>query len=187
MRSVAVVFHSVSGSTAALARAVADGVRSESAQAIELEICGAEILQGRFQNDKLLDQIERCDALIMGSPTFMGSVTAPFKAFADATSDLWTEQRWADKLAAGFTIGSNYSGDQLSTIRYMGVLAAQHGMLWVGLDLAGGYARGTVNRLGAQSGLIVQSGDETVDPADLQTARYLGARVARLASRFHSS
>jgi len=184
--TVAVVFHSVTGTTKTLARAIADGVKSEQASALELEIVGTDVVYGRYENHRLLTQIEAANALIMGSPTFMGSVTAQFKAFADASSEQWTELRWADKLAAGFTIGSNYSGDQLSTIQYLGVLAAQHGMLWVGLDLAGGYEGDTPNRLGAQSGLIAYTRDDVVDPRDLQTAHYLGARVARLANRFHS-
>lgn len=186
MASVAIVYHSVTGSTAKLANAIASGVGKAGVDAIELEIVSADIQNGRYQNEQLLARIDQADALIMGSPTFMGSVSAQFKAFADATSDLWTEQRWADKLAAGFTIGSNSSGDQLSTLQYLSVLAAQHGMLWVGIDIAGGCDSAGLNRLGAQSGLVACSGDGQLDPIDLQTAQYLGSRVARLAIRMRA-
>ncbi len=187
MHSVAIVFHSVTGTTRSLAQSIATGVRAEQIEALELEIFGADIQHGRYENTRLLDQIERADAVIFGSPTFMGSVTAQFKSFADASSERWTELRWADKFAAGFTIGSNYSGDQLSTIQYLGVLAAQHGMLWAGLDIAGGYDESGRNRLGAQSGLIACTTDAVVHPVDLQTAQYLGARVARLVKKYHSA
>lgn len=186
MARVAVVYHSVTGTTAELAGEIARGASAAGADAIELEILADDIQRGRFQNEHLLSLIDAADALIMGSPTFMGSVSAQFKAFADASSDLWTEQRWADKLAAGFTIGSNASGDQLSTLQYLCVLAAQHGMLWVGIDIAGGCNERGLNRLGAQSGLVACSDDGKVNPIDVQTARHLGSRVARLAIRMRA-
>jgi NAD(P)H dehydrogenase (quinone) len=68
----------------------------------------------------------------------MGGVSAQFKAFADATSELWCQQEWAGKIAAGFTCGSAMNGDQTSTLQYLVTLANQQGMLWVGLDSAQG-------------------------------------------------
>ena len=97
--------------------------------------------------------------MIFGSPTFMGSVSAQFKAFADATGELWAEKIWSDKVAAGFTIGSNLSGDQLHTLQYLQVFANQHGMLWASLDIPGNCDPQKRNRLGAQSGLIAYSKD----------------------------
>ena len=78
--------------------------------------------------------------MIFGCPTYMGGPSAQFKAFADASSDRWERQRWESKLCAGFTVGSNPSGDQLATLQYMTILAAQHGMLWAGIDIPGGYS-----------------------------------------------
>ncbi len=40
----------------------------------------------------------------------MGSVSGPFKTFMDASSRVWLEQKWKDKLAAGFTISGSFSG-----------------------------------------------------------------------------
>ena len=57
------------------------------------------------------DALDRSDAIIFGCPTYMGGPSAQFKTFADATSKLWYEQRWKDKLAAGFTNSGSPAGE----------------------------------------------------------------------------
>ncbi|MCL5424031.1 MAG: flavodoxin family protein [Gammaproteobacteria bacterium] len=183
--NVAVVFHSASGSTRQLAQAVAAGASAQfGVDAIQIEIVGADIIEGRFHNTKLLQQLDNADALVFGSPTYMGCVSAQFKAFSDATSELWSKQSWAGKIAAGFTIGANLSGDQMNTLQYMQVFANQHGMLWTGLDIPGNYDPERRNRLGAQSGLIAHSVDGALNETDLLAARYLGQRVALVSKKF---
>jgi NAD(P)H dehydrogenase (quinone) len=54
--------------------------------------------------------------MIFGSPTYMGSASAAFKAFMEATSQRWMEQRWAMKLAAGFTNSGSQNGDKQNTL-----------------------------------------------------------------------
>ncbi len=185
MVNVAVIFHSVDGTTRQLAAAVAAGA-SEVADVnvSQAEIVGTDIKLGRFCNSLLLAQLDSADAIIFGSPTYMGCVSAQFKAFADASSERWSQQVWANKIAAGFTIGSNVSGDQLSTLQYLQVFAGQHGMLWAGLDIPENNGIDSFNRLGAQSGLIAHSVDGTVDEADVRTAHYLGLRIAQLSIKF---
>ncbi|MFY0666260.1 MAG: flavodoxin family protein [Natronospirillum sp.] len=180
---IAVIFHSPSGSTRQLAQAVAEGAAQPGVEVIQAEIVGADIVEGRFRNTEMLQRLTGADALVFGSPTYMGGVTAQFKAFADATGELWEEQRWADKIAAGFTIGGNISGDQQCTLQYLQVFANQHGMLWAGVDIPGGYDTEQRNRLGAQSGLIAHSADGDLHEMDLVTARYLGERIAQLVRR----
>ncbi|WLD56824.1 flavodoxin family protein [Salinispirillum sp. LH 10-3-1] len=181
---IAIVFHSPSGTTKQLAHAVAQGAAQPGIAVIQAEIVGADIVEGRFRNTDLLHSLSNADAVLFGSPTYMGGVTAQFKAFADATGELWEEQRWADKIAAGFTVGGNISGDQQCTLQYLQVFANQHGMLWAGIDIPGGYDAQQRNRLGAQSGLIAHAPDGDVHETDLLTAHYLGQRVARLVQRF---
>lgn len=181
---VVVVFHSATGSTRRLAQAIAAGATMEpGAEVVAVEIVGADIVEGRFGNIELLWQLDNADAIIFGSPTYMGCVSAQFKAFTDATSELWAKQAWANKIAAGFTIGANLSGDQLNTIQYLQVFANQHGMLWVGLDIPGNYDPAMRNRLGAQSGLIAHSVDTDLNETDLLAARYLGQRVAKVGKK----
>ncbi|MCS4308525.1 multimeric flavodoxin WrbA [Rheinheimera pacifica] len=185
MITVAVVFYSASGSTRQLAAAVAGGAATvPGVNVMQSEIASTDISAGRFCNSKLLEELTSADAIIFGSPTYMGSVSAQFKAFADASSECWEPQLWANKIAAGFTIGTNFSGDQLHTLQYLQILANQQGMLWVGLDNPGNQKGSELNRLGAQSGLIAHSADGLLDETDLLTAHYLGQRVAQLSKKF---
>ncbi len=179
---IAVVYHSVTGTTKQLAQGVITGVQSVSGmEASDIDIRNADIVEGRYINAETLDLISQADGVVFGSPTFMGGVTAQFKAFADASSELWSQRAWSNKVAAGFTIGSNFSGDQLSTLQYLSVFAGQHGMLWANLDISIGLDGEVRNRLGAQSGVVAHTETEVVDEIDIQTAQYLGARVAKLA------
>lgn len=183
MPRVAVIFHSATGNTATVASAVVNGIRPAGATPVVLELLGSDIAEGRFANAALLGQADGCDALIFGAPTFMGGLSAQFKAFADATSDRWTSQAWRNKLAAGFTTGTSPNGDQAFTLQYFSILAAQHGMLWVSLDKPQGADSLAPNSLGVHLGVAAAVPGSGVHDADLLTARYLGGRVASLARR----
>lgn len=187
MHKIAVVYHSASGTTRQLAYAVISGAEAAGAQVLPVEIKAEDIIQGRYINNQALNSLAQADAVIFGSPTFMGSVSAEFKTFADASSELWFQRAWKDKLAAGFTIGINLNGDQLSTLQYMQIFAAQHAMLWVSLDIQSHADAQQRNRLGAHSGLIAQTSGEKLDQRDLQTARYLGERMSALLTRYKSN
>jgi len=182
LAKLAIVYFSATGTTARLAGEIRAGA-TELADATLCQIRGDDIVSGRFRNEDLLRVIDEADAVAFGSPTFMGGPAAEFKAFADATSDRWSEQRWAGKIAAGFTTGSCPNGDQSHTLTYFTVLAAQHGMLWCGLDIAGGSDASQRNRLGCQTGLVTHATDGTLPAADLESARYLGQRLALTARR----
>ena len=179
---IAVVYHSGYGHTQRMAQSVAAGAGAELI-AIDAEghlpAGGWEILAA-------------ADAIIMGSPTYMGSVSWQFKRFADASSQPWYTQRWKDKLFAGFTNSASPSGDKSSTLNYLFTLAMQHGGLWVGQGMLPSNSRAAQrndpNFLGAYSGAMAQSpsdaGAGEMAPGDLETARSLGERVADVASRF---
>jgi NAD(P)H dehydrogenase (quinone) len=123
----------------------------------------------------------------------MGGVSAPFKAFMDASSKTWYERKWADKVAAGFTNSASQSGDKLATLIQLAIFAAQHGMHWVSLNLLPGNnnSNGSVedlNRLGSFLGAMAQSNADQGPEAgpissDLRTAELLGARVATIAAQ----
>jgi multimeric flavodoxin WrbA len=111
-----------------------------------------------------------------------------FKAFAEATSGIWRDNmRWRDKLAAGFTNSGAVHGDKLNSLVDLAILAAQHGMIWVGLDLYPGGA--ALNRLGSWLGAMTQASgadgpEHSIPASDLLTAEHLGRRVAAVAHRW---
>lgn len=185
--SIVIAFHSGYGHTAAVAHAVRDGVeRIQGARAVLLDV--TELAERDWA------EMAGADAIIFGSPTYMGAVSGPFKTFMDRTSSLWQQRRWQDKLAAGFTVSSSQAGDKYATLSQLATLAAQHGMLWVSLGLLPGNNSSTgsvsdINRIGGSLGAMAQAnGDEPADIAppdsDRETAALLGARVATLAARF---
>ena len=187
MVNIAIAYHSGYGHTAQQARAVAAGVSTViGAQATLHEVDQLE--------DDLWPALAAADAIIFGSPTYMGSATATFRRFAEASSKVWLDQGWRDKLAAGFTTSAGVNGDKLNTLVSFAVLAAQHGMHWVNLGLPPGWlysGAGTVedlNRLGGFLGAMAHApsdaGADIAPPgADLRTAEHLGRRVATLANR----
>lgn len=185
MALIAVIYFSATGSTTKLAEAVGTG--ASTLIPVELfTIAGKDIVHGRFRNEEALALIDRAQGVVFGSPTYMGGPAAQFKAFADATGDRWSEGRWKDKVAAGFTTGSCTNGDQSHTLSYFSVFAAQHAMIWCNLDIRGGCDALGRNRLGTQVGVVSESNDGNVNETDLQTAYCLGRRVAELTARLHS-
>lgn len=180
MHRIAVIYFSETGTTHKLAEAIGKGCKSVSGVEVVLSrIAGTEIVNGRFKNTSALELVDASDAVILGSPTYMGGPAAQFKAFADATSDRWDTQRWSGKISSGFTVGANPNGDQLATLQYFSILAAQHGMIWLGLDIPGGYDELGRNTLGSQLGLASHCSGPQINSSDYVTAQYLGERVAK--------
>lgn len=178
MTAIAIVYFSASGNTAQLAEAVAEGAAARHAVQL-LRLDARKVIAARWRDEELLELLDAAPAIVFGSPTFMGGPAAAFKAFADASSERWERQAWADKWAGGFTSGSCPNGNQDGTLQYFATLAAQHGMHWCNLSLPGGYDAQGRNRLGTQWGASawVEEG-KGLDERDLATARHLGERIA---------
>ena len=188
--SVCVVSHSGYGHTARQAAAVAEGARSVA----DVDVHEVPVEDLAEAESPAWATLDAADAIVFGCPTYMGSPSAGLKAFMEATSGRWMEQKWADKLAAGFTNSGSQNGDKQNTLVDIATFAAQHGMVWINLNLLPGNnsSAGSVedlNRLGASLGAMAQSNvDEGADvappDADLRTAQELGARVAKCAQRW---
>lgn len=186
MTTVAIVYHSGYGHTQAIAEAVAAGARGVSGVTTTLvPTSEAEAREA---------ELDAADAIVFGSPTYMGGVSADFAKFKDWTSKKWMARSWQDKLAAGFTVSASWGGDKQNTIYQILTLAQQHGMVWVGLGLAPGnnHSKGSLddlNRTGASLGVMAQAnadqGNEGIGASEFRTAQALGKRVAEAALRWH--
>jgi multimeric flavodoxin WrbA len=177
---VSIVFFSKTEVTTTLVQAAVDEFKRNEIEVFVYRILGNDIVDGRFKNTDIFKDLHESQAIIFATPTYMGGVAAQFKAFADATSDFWLEQKWAGKYAAGITCGSAPNGDQSSTLQYLVTLASQHGMFWVGIDVAHSSVDPVINRLGNQLGVIAHSKNGEVDKIDCNTATYLAARIATI-------
>ena len=183
---ISIVYDSSYDHTTRQAQAVAEGVRkAPGAQASLIALADGVVPW---------ETLEASQAIVFGAPTYNGSPSARFKQFCeDSTRPAWNELKWRDKVAAGFTNSGAQNGDKLHSLISMALFAAQHGMLWVGLDLKPGNdsSRGSVhdlNRLGSWLGAMAQSNgdqgpDDTPITSDLETATYLGRRVAETVRR----
>jgi NAD(P)H dehydrogenase (quinone) len=90
MKTISIICHSGSGHTDQMAEAVAKGAESVTGIKVNLfAIAGSQIVDGRWQDETIMEQLNNSDAIILGSPTYMGSVSAQFKAFVDATSTVY--------------------------------------------------------------------------------------------------
>lgn len=185
---IAIAFHSGYGHTAKQAEAVAAGAESVPGTVTD------PVLLDEPLTDDVWARLTAADAIIFGTPTYMGSPSWVFKKFAEESVRIWAaDLAWRDKIAAGFTNSKAMSGDKLNSLVDLAVFAAQHGMIWVGLDIYPGWAESTasiedLNRLGSWLGAMAQSdadlSAEKAPPAtDLRTAAALGARVATVTQR----
>jgi NAD(P)H dehydrogenase (quinone) len=192
MTTIAIIYFSGAGNTHLMAEAIAEGAQKTPDITVQLlRITGEQITNGRWKDDAIAAQLHQADAIVFGSPTYMGGVAAQFKAFVDWASSAWAQQLWKDKIAGGFTHSAGLSGDKQGTLIYLAINAAQHGMVWVG---AGEMAQATgVNRLGSYQGVMGQAipdftGTKSVelDPGDRATAVLYGQRIAESTKRWNS-
>ncbi|MFD3680195.1 flavodoxin family protein [Streptomyces sp. NPDC058613] len=176
---VSIAYHSGYGHTAVVAEAVRSGALEAGAT--------VHLIKVDTIDDAQWELLDASDAIIFGSPTYMGTASGAFHVFAEATSKRWFGDVWQDKVAAGFTNSGSKSGDKLHTLQYFQTLAAQHAMSWVNLGLKPGWnstagSENDLNRLGFFSGAAAQTnsdeGPEGVHQADIATAEHLGRRVA---------
>lgn len=179
--NISIVFDSGYGHTEKLAQSVARGVE---------EVAGAHATLVPLAAGSVdWAAIAASDAIIFGSPTYNGTISARFKQFMeDSTRQAWIPQTWRNKVAAGFTNSGALHGDKLNSLVTLALFAAQHGMLWTGVDLFPGKSGDELNRIGGWLGAMAQSDDApaevTPGASDLATAAYLGKRVAKVAAQF---
>ena len=126
--------------------------------------------------------LRECDAVIQGSPTRFGNMAAPLKALWDATAGVWKEGALSGKAGACFTATASMHGGQETTIISMYFPMIHQGMIIVGLPYSepgltttakGGTPYGPTAVVGVNS-------DDPPTATDLELARALGRRVARI-------
>lgn len=176
MHEIIILYHSPYGHTEKVAQAIAQS-------------SGGELLNIGTIDEAAWARLDAACCIVFGTPTYMGGVSAPMKAFMDASSKRWMAQTWKDKLAAGFVNAGTHGGDNLNALYQLMLFSLQHGMLWVGNPVMPSGAGDTrVNRLGAFAGLLTQSDNaspEVTPPVgDIETARLFGQRLRDITERW---
>lgn len=196
-RRVTVVVDSRYGSTLELAKAIAEGARSEGA---DVRLCRVAIEEPEFSVDTeredfiaaqaeyrelpraTADDLEWADGIVWGSPTRYGLMSTPLRAFIDEVAPLWRQGALIGKVGAAFTsTGGMHSGNEMTLISLL-LPFMQHGMVLAGVPHSVPELVHTTKG-GSPYGASVVSGfdgTKAVDENELAIARALGARVARL-------
>ena len=180
------------GNTSAMARRVARGVESvPGCEAVLRAVAplaaanaprGPDVPEAGAPYAKPEDLAD-CDALILGTPTHFGNMSASLKGFLDRTTSQWFAGALAGKPAAAFTSTGSLHGGQETTLVSMMLPLLHHGALIVGLpytnpELMTTRTGGTPYGASHVSG---EGGDRTLDETEAALCAALGARVARAA------
>jgi len=192
MAKVYVVYYSGYGHTKLQAEAVhrgAAGVKDTEATLLTTD-----------EAIERLDELDMADAIIFGSPTYMGNISAEMKKFIEVAAKKWFSLAWKDKIAGAFTNSSSFSGDKLNTLQGLVVNAMQHGMIYVGLGMFPSHNNREAmnriegpdpeshNRLGSFIGPMAASFQVDAGAAppkgDIETAELYGKRVAEITHQF---
>jgi NAD(P)H dehydrogenase (quinone) len=157
-----------------MAEACAEGARAEGA---DVELVSAA--------DAAAEQLERADAVMLGSGVHMGGIESEMRAFLERTAPLWLQGTLEGKLGAAFvTAGAGgRGGGELALISLHATLA-QHGMLLVPMHsrLKGFTAGGC--HWGPLAWTNPHDGQAGPTEAQLTAARAHGAHVARCTRRW---
>ena len=194
MTEILIVYYSRNGATRELSRQVARGVESVDGCTATLRTVPAVSAENERPVKAVpdsgapfatLDDLRRCDGLLLGSPTRFGNMAAPLKYFLDGTSSLWLDGSLSGKPAGLFSSTQTMHGGQEATLLTMAVPLLHHGMFLVGIPYTerslnvtrtGGAPYGATHVAGAAAQPGTLSEDEIV------LAQALGKRVAETAA-----
>jgi multimeric flavodoxin WrbA len=175
---VLIIYHSGYGHTKQVAEHICKGVFTQLKAVRAISVLEA-------MDD--FDLLHRADTLVFGTPTYMGTVSADFKKFMEATGRFWYAQKWKNKLAAGFTNSSTVNGDKLNTLQQLALFAAQHSMLWIPTGILPVFENDrqldAPNGMAGYLGLMTLSDNSTKTvcvPRGLETAELFGRQIAQI-------
>jgi NAD(P)H dehydrogenase (quinone) len=197
MAKVLVLYHSFYGHIEAMAGAVAQGARSVAGTTVDLkrvpETVPADVFKsagGKADQAAAIAEpaeLMNYDAIIFGSPTRFGNVTAQMRNFIDQTGGLWAKGALVGKVGSVFTSSATQHGGQESTILTFIPTLLHHGMVVVGLpyseqrqmgldEIKGGTPYGASTIAGGQ-------GERMPSEQELGMAQSQGRHVAEIAKK----
>lgn len=194
MTKILILYHSRLGSVEKLATLIACGV--EATDGVEAIIRTVPNISANTEKDEQivpesgapyasLEDLKKCDGLLLGSPTRFGNMSAEMKHFLDSTSSIWMSGELQGKPAAVFSSSSSMHGGQESTLLSMMNPLLHHGMLIVGIPYSqhalsktttGGTPYGATHVAGSNNQNPISDDEKTLCIA-------LGKRVASIAKK----
>lgn len=196
MTKVLVLYYSTYGHIETMAYAAAEGAREAGAEVVVKRVPETVPLEIAQKNGFKLDQkapvatveeLPDYDAIIFGTPTRFGNMTAQMKNFLDQTGGLWFQGKLVGKVGSVFTSSATQHGGQESTILTFHPVLLHHGMVVVGLPYAFQGQMGVSEVMGNSpyGASTIAAGDGSRQPSevDLAGARYQGRHVAQIAGK----
>lgn len=191
MPKVLVLFHSKTGNTATLADAIAEGAAAVKFTEVELRRvpdlptgianpgsdrsqAAHEALSRKYRLLESVEELVDYDAIVLGSPTRYGVMSAELKHVLDRTGHLWKRGAFVDKVGSAFSTVSTPHGGHELTIQSLLVPMMQLGMIVV----TPGYTDPVMFTAGSPYGATATTGASGPTDADLAVARHQGRRVA---------
>jgi NAD(P)H:quinone oxidoreductase type IV len=198
---IQVIFYSMYGHIHQMAEAVVEGAKSVAGAEVSLfqvaelipdaalEKSGAKQARDGFADVPIAKpgQLADADAIIFGTPTRFGNMTAQMRNFLDQTGGLWAKGALIGKVGSVFTSTGTQHGGQETTITSFHTTLLHHGMVIVGVpyscqeltnmdEITGGspYGAGTL-----------AGGDGSRQPSanELAIARFQGRHVAEITAK----
>jgi NAD(P)H dehydrogenase (quinone) len=198
MAKVLVLYYSAYGHIERMAQAVAEGVREAGAEATIKrvpELVPEEVARkSGYKLDQpapiaTINELVDYDAIIFGTGTRFGNMTAQMKNFLDQAGGLWMQGKLVGKVGSVFTSSATQHGGQESTILTFHPVLLHLGMIIVGLPYAFQGQMGVSEVMGNSpyGASTIAGGDGSRQPSavDLDGARYQGRHVAQIAGKLH--
>lgn len=197
MAKVLVLYYSAYGHVERMAQAVAEGARSVSGTEVAVkrvpDLVSEEVARkaGMKVDQKAplatVDELSSYDAIIFGTPTRFGNMTAQMRNFLDQTGGLWMKGALVGKVGSVFASTGTQHGGQETTITSFHSTLLHQGMIIVGLpysfagllrmdEISGGTPYGATT-------LAKADGSRQPSENELDGARFQGRHVAEIATR----
>jgi NAD(P)H dehydrogenase (quinone) len=196
MTKVLVVYYSSWGHVEQMANAAAEGAREAGADVVVkrvAELVPAEIAEKfHYKQDQpapiaTVEELPDYDAIIFGTPTRYGNMSAQMKNFIDQTGGLWAQGKLVGKVGSVFTSTATQHGGQESTILSFHTVLLHLGFVIVGLpySFTGQMGVGEVKGGSPYGASTIADGDGSRQPSaiELEAARYQGRHVATIAAK----
>lgn len=196
MTKVLVLYYSSWGHIEQMAYAAAEGAREAGAEVVVKrvpELVPEAVAQAaHYKTDQkapiaTVEELPEYDAIIFGTPTRYGTMTAQMKNFLDQTGALWAQGKLIGKVGSVFTSAATQHGGQEATILTTLPVLLHHGMVVVGLPYSFQGQMGVDQiRGGSPYGASTTAGgDGSRQPTevDLDGARFQGRHVAQIAAK----
>ncbi|HEY0438885.1 MAG TPA: NAD(P)H:quinone oxidoreductase [Xanthobacteraceae bacterium] len=196
MAKVLVLYYSAYGHIETMAQAVAEGAREAGAEVVIKrvpELVPEELARkSHYKLDQpapiaTVDELPGYDAIIFGTGTRYGNMTAQMKNFIDQTGALWAQGKLVGKVGSVFTSSATQHGGQESTILTFHPVLLHLGMVVVGLPYAFTAQMGVEEVMGNSpyGASTITGGDGSRQPSrvELDGARYQGRHVAQIAAK----